>query len=172
MDLIASTADLAAACSRLAKHPFVTVDTEFMRETTYYPKLCLIQMAVPDEGVLVDPLAPGIDLRPFVPQLLLVSAWKRVHARADDVEVGSGGSSTERCRNCAALIEPPWRVLDHGARRRDRNPRHARPAAAKASIALAEARRRDDDRRSRLIGRESRQSGQPAKPSGPPSART
>ena len=47
MDLITSTADLTAACSRLAQHPFVTVDTEFMRETTYYPKLCLIQMATP-----------------------------------------------------------------------------------------------------------------------------
>ena len=45
MDLIASTDALAAACTRLAQHPFVTVDTEFLRETTYYPRLCLIQMA-------------------------------------------------------------------------------------------------------------------------------
>jgi len=54
---------LAAACSRFAKQPFVTVDTEFMRETTYYPRLCLIQMATADEGVLIDPLAPGLELK-------------------------------------------------------------------------------------------------------------
>ena len=48
MDLITSTDALAAACHRLSQHPFVTVDTEFLRETTYYPKLCLIQMAGPD----------------------------------------------------------------------------------------------------------------------------
>ena len=65
MSLITTTADLAAACARLAAHPFVTVDTEFLRETTYYPKLCLIQLASPDEAVLVDPLAPELDLAPF-----------------------------------------------------------------------------------------------------------
>ena len=64
MDLITSTDALAAACPRLAAHPFVTVDTEFLRETTYYPKLCLIQMATrPEDAFLVDPLAEGIDSR-------------------------------------------------------------------------------------------------------------
>ena len=67
MDLITSTAALRDVCARLAEQPFVTVDTEFMRETTYYPKLCLIQMAAPDgTAALVDPLAPGIDLQPFI----------------------------------------------------------------------------------------------------------
>ena len=56
MDLITTTDALAAACGRLARHPNVTVDTEFLRETTYYPKLCLVQMAAPEEAVLVDPL--------------------------------------------------------------------------------------------------------------------
>ena len=65
MDLITTTDALAAACGRLAAHPFVTVDTEFLRETTYYPKLCLIQMAAPDEAVLVDPLADGHRPRPL-----------------------------------------------------------------------------------------------------------
>ncbi|MEA2881046.1 MAG: ribonuclease, partial [Bradyrhizobium sp.] len=65
MDLITSTADLAAACGRLAKHKVITVDTEFLRETTYYPLLCVVQMASADEAVVVDTLAPGIDLQSF-----------------------------------------------------------------------------------------------------------
>ena len=65
MNVITTTSDLAAACIRLAAHPYVTVDTEFMRETTFWPKLCLIQMAGPDDELIVDPLAPGLDLRPF-----------------------------------------------------------------------------------------------------------
>ena len=48
MELIATTSELAAVCDRLAKHPVVTVDTEFLRETTYYPLLCVVQMASPD----------------------------------------------------------------------------------------------------------------------------
>ena len=63
MNLISTTEELASACSRLAAHPFVTVDTEFLRETTYYPKLCLIQIASPDEAVMVDPLADGAQSR-------------------------------------------------------------------------------------------------------------
>src|SRR4051812_35844255 len=87
MDLIASTADLAAACSRLSQHPFVTVDTEFMRETTYYPKLCLIQMATPDEGVLVDPLAQGIDLKPFLELMANEAVIKVFHSARQDLEI-------------------------------------------------------------------------------------
>ena len=66
MDLIATTSELAAACARLAEHPVITVDTEFLRETTYYPLLCVVQMASPQEAVVVDTLAKGIDLRPFL----------------------------------------------------------------------------------------------------------
>ena len=65
MDLITTTDDLAAVCARMAKHPFVTVDTEFLRETTYYPLLCVAQMASPEEAVVIDALATGIDLAPF-----------------------------------------------------------------------------------------------------------
>ena len=65
MDLITTTSELAAACARLAKHPVITVDTEFLRETTYYPLLCVVQMASPDEAVVIDTLAEGIDLKPF-----------------------------------------------------------------------------------------------------------
>ena len=59
MDLITTTADLAAVCARLAKHPVITVDTEFLRETTYYPLLCVVQMASADEAVVIDTLAAG-----------------------------------------------------------------------------------------------------------------
>ena len=65
MDLITTTDDLAAVCGRMAKHPFVTVDTEFLRETTYYPLLCVVQMASPEEAIVIDTLAEGIDLKPF-----------------------------------------------------------------------------------------------------------
>ena len=65
MKLITTTAELEATCARLADHPVVTVDTEFLRETTYYPLLCVVQMAGPDEAVVVDTLAEGIDLASF-----------------------------------------------------------------------------------------------------------
>src|SRR5262245_14207615 len=65
MRLITSTPELGQLCLRLAKHGFVTVDTEFIREQTYWPKLCLIQLAGPGEEAIVDPLEPGIDLKPF-----------------------------------------------------------------------------------------------------------
>src|SRR3984957_1037403 len=61
---ITTKSELAAACKRMAAHPFVTIDTEFLRETTYYPLLCVAQMASSDEAVVVDALAPGIDLAP------------------------------------------------------------------------------------------------------------
>jgi hypothetical protein len=65
MDLITTTSELAAVCGRLASHPVITVDTEFLRETTYYPLLCVVQMASAEEAVVVDTLAEGIDLKPF-----------------------------------------------------------------------------------------------------------
>ncbi|MCU0885934.1 MAG: ribonuclease D [Beijerinckiaceae bacterium] len=87
MNLITTTADLAAACARLAAHPFVTIDTEFLRDSTYYPKLCLLQMASPDEGLLVDPLAPGLDLAPFFALMADNSVMKVFHAARQDLEI-------------------------------------------------------------------------------------
>ena len=88
MDLITTTADLAEACTRLSAHSFVTVDTEFMRETTYYPKLCLIQMAAPDgSGVLVDPLAAGLDLAPFFALMADEGVVKVFHSARQDLEI-------------------------------------------------------------------------------------
>ncbi|WP_306222669.1 ribonuclease D [Bosea beijingensis] len=87
MHLISDTAALSAACDRLATHPFVTVDTEFLRETTYYPKLCLIQIASPDEAVLVDPLAPDLDLAPFFGLMVNENVVKVFHAARQDLEI-------------------------------------------------------------------------------------
>lgn len=87
MDLITTTADLAAACSRLAKHPVITVDTEFLRETTYYPLLCVVQMASPEEAIVIDTLAAGIDLKPFFELMGNESVLKVFHAARQDVEI-------------------------------------------------------------------------------------
>ena len=72
---------------RMAAHPFVTVDTEFLRETTYYPLLCVAQMASPDEAVVVDALAPGIDLAPFYALMADEKVMKVFHAARQDIEI-------------------------------------------------------------------------------------
>ena len=87
MDLITSTDALAAACARLSQNPFVTVDTEFLRETTYYPKLCLIQLASADEAFLVDPLAEGISLEPFMALMANKAVVKVFHSARQDLEI-------------------------------------------------------------------------------------
>jgi ribonuclease D len=84
---ITTTAELAAICQRLAAHPFVTVDTEFLRETTYYPLLCVVQMASSDEAVVVDALAPGIDLSPFFALMADEKVMKVFHAARQDIEI-------------------------------------------------------------------------------------
>jgi len=87
MQPITTTSELAAVCRRMASHPFVTVDTEFLRETTYYPLLCVAQMASPDEAVVVDALAPGIDLAPFYTLLADERVMKVFHAARQDIEI-------------------------------------------------------------------------------------
>jgi ribonuclease D len=87
MKPIVDTAELAAVCERMAKHPFVTVDTEFLRETTYYPLLCVAQMATTDEAVVIDALAPGIDLTPFFELLSNEKVVKVFHAARQDIEI-------------------------------------------------------------------------------------
>src|SRR5947208_10701117 len=87
MDLITTTSDLAAACGRLAKHKVITVDTEFLRETTYYPLLCVVQMASPDEAVVIDALAEGIDLKPFFDLMSNEAVLKVFHAARQDIEI-------------------------------------------------------------------------------------
>jgi ribonuclease D len=87
MDLITTTADLAAACARMSRHAFVTVDTEFLRETTYYPLLCVAQMATPDEAVVIDTLAPELSLAPFFELMANEGVLKVFHAARQDVEI-------------------------------------------------------------------------------------
>jgi ribonuclease D len=86
--LISDSKTLAALCKRLAKSPFVTVDTEFMRESTYWPILCLIQIADADEAAAIDPMAPGIDMTPLL-ELLTNNedVLKVFHAGGQDVEI-------------------------------------------------------------------------------------
>src|SRR6202795_2223605 len=87
MQPITTTSELAAACRRIACHSFVTVDTEFLRETTYYPLLCVAQMASAEEAVVVDALAPGIDLSPFFTLLADEKVMKVFHAARQDIEI-------------------------------------------------------------------------------------
>lgn len=87
MHVITTTNELGAACSRLAEHPYVTVDTEFLREDTYWPELCLVQMASPAEALIVDPLAKGIDLAPFYSLMANTAVVKVFHAGRQDIEI-------------------------------------------------------------------------------------
>ena len=86
--LITTTEALAALCDRLATADFITVDTEFMRENTYWPELCLVQIADDKEAAAIDPLAPGIDLAPLL-ELLVNNedVLKVFHAGGQDVEI-------------------------------------------------------------------------------------
>ena len=87
MEPITTSEELAAVCERMAKHRYVTVDTEFLRETTYYPLLCVAQMATADEAVVVDALAPGIDLAPMFDILTNENVVKVFHAARQDIEI-------------------------------------------------------------------------------------
>ncbi len=87
MTPITTTAELADVCTRMARHSFVTVDTEFLRETTYYPLLCVAQMATDDEAVVVDALAKGLDLTPFFDLMNNDKVCKVFHAARQDIEI-------------------------------------------------------------------------------------
>ena len=87
MDVITDSKALASACNDLAKLPFVTVDTEFLRESTYWPKLCLIQLAGEGIELIVDPLSNGLDLKPFYELMGNDRVVKVFHAARQDVEI-------------------------------------------------------------------------------------
>ena len=86
--LISDSASLANLCTRLAQSPFVCVDTEFMRESTFWPELCLIQVADAHEAAAIDPMAPGIDLKPLLDLMTEnEDVLKIFHAGGQDLEI-------------------------------------------------------------------------------------
>jgi len=87
MSIITETTALAAFCERAATFPFLTVDTEFIREKTYWPVLCLVQVGTPNEAVAIDTLAEGIDLTPLFDILANEQVLKVFHAARQDVEI-------------------------------------------------------------------------------------
>jgi ribonuclease D len=87
MTLISDSAELAAFCKRQAKAEFITVDTEFMRDSTYWPKLCLAQVGGPGEAAAVDTLAPGIDLTPLLVLMKNQKVLKVFHSARQDLEI-------------------------------------------------------------------------------------
>jgi len=101
MQPITTTAQLADFCKSLKGQPFIAVDTEFMRETTYWPKLCLIQVAGPNGSeACIDPLAEGLDLDPLLDILRDKTVQKVFHAARQDVEIFN---------NLGAM---PWPLFD------------------------------------------------------------
>lgn len=98
MKIITDTATLQDICSNFATHDFVTVDTEFLRETTFWPILCLIQMASPEDEVIIDPMTEGIDLSPFFDLMADRSVMKVFHAARQDIEI---------VHNLAGIIPAP-----------------------------------------------------------------
>lgn len=87
MDLISQTDALVALCAQLRTQEFVALDTEFMREATYWPKLCLVQAAAGPIEALIDPLAPGLDLTPLFDLLQDDAVTKVMHAARQDIEI-------------------------------------------------------------------------------------
>ena len=117
MQLITDTKTLAETCARLARHPFVTVDTEFLRESTYYPKLCVLQMASVEEAVVVDALAPDIGLGPLFELLADPRVVKVFHAARQDIEIcwHAAQMGNIHDRSLPVVPRPCSRTCDAGA---------------------------------------------------------
>ncbi len=88
MSIITKSSDLAVFCSSLSNHEFITIDTEFLREKTYYPKLCLVQLSGPDKNAqAIDPLVEGLDLTPLFDLLANENVLKVFHSGRQDLEI-------------------------------------------------------------------------------------
>ena len=112
MSTITTTQDLADYLPRSRKSPYVTVDTEFLRERTYYSKLCLIQLAMPgtddSNAVLVDPLVEGLSLEPLYDSFRDTSVVKVFHAARQDLEIFFVDAGCFSRRRCLTLRWRPW----------------------------------------------------------------
>ena len=87
MRVISATADLQTLCEDLGSADYVTVDTEFLREQTFWPQLCLIQIAGPAGEAIIDPMAPGLDLAAFYRLMTNENIVKVFHAARQDIEI-------------------------------------------------------------------------------------
>jgi ribonuclease D len=87
MTLLAKTEEIARLCDELASEPFVALDTEFIRDRTYWPKLCLVQLAGQNRHAAIDPLAPGLNLAPLLALMANPAVVKVFHAARQDVEI-------------------------------------------------------------------------------------
>jgi ribonuclease D len=87
MRIVTASDDLTSACRRLSTSDFVAVDTEFMREQTFWPQLCLVQLATPEEALIVDPMARDIDLSSFWTLMANERVVKVFHAARQDIEI-------------------------------------------------------------------------------------
>lgn len=87
MRIVSTSEELSQAARRLSTSDFVAVDTEFLRESTFWPQLCLIQIASPEEAMIIDPMAPGIDLKPFWELMGAEHVTKVFHAARQDIEI-------------------------------------------------------------------------------------
>lgn len=85
--IVSSTDDLAQLCARLKQEPFVTIDTEFVREHTYWPQLCVVQLGGMADVAVIDTLASGLDLAPLADLLATESCVKVFHAARQDLEI-------------------------------------------------------------------------------------
>src|SRR5215469_2865086 len=87
MSLIDTIAALADFCARQSEAAYIAVDTEFMRDKTYWPELCLVQIAGPDEAAAIDPLSPKLDLAPLLRLIADPAVIKVFHAARQDIEI-------------------------------------------------------------------------------------
>src|SRR6478752_5474228 len=87
MRIVETNEALKAFVAELSQAPYLALDTEFLRDQTYYPKLCLLQVAAPGVEGIIDPLAPGLDLTPFYDFIKRPEIVKVLHAARQDIEI-------------------------------------------------------------------------------------